>query len=205
MEIKHARSWTITYYLKPLLGHVTLGYSQHKGKGVRQGEGGVCPCVSTMAHAINDRTVIMSACSLMAFLVERPEEWREDGLCGAERYTGKIECVTHTRCKKNHLGAPEKMEVKKEKLFATVGIYLCVHVCAERAGWRFWGELKVVPDDFITHARSLARTHHNSCLPPPLFPYLLNTYQWGFALVCVGHNYNNWFFLRLQNNGGGGS
>lgn len=45
------------------------------------------------------------------------------------------------------------MEVKKEKLFATVGIYLCVHVRAERAGWRFWGELKVVPDDFITHAR----------------------------------------------------
>lgn len=29
------------------------------------------------------------------------------------------------------------MEVKKEKLFATVGIYFCVHVCAERAGLRF--------------------------------------------------------------------
>lgn len=173
-----------------------------QGKGVRQGEGGVCPCVSTMAHAINDRTVIMSACSLMAFLVERPEEWGEDGLCGAERYTGKIECVTQTRCKKNHLGASEKMEVKKEKLFATVVIYLCVHVCAERAGLRFLGRAEGCPKWFH-YTCSHARTHDNSCLLPPLFPYLLNTYQWGFALVCVGHNYNNWFFLRLQNNGGG--
>lgn len=146
MEIKQVGSWTITYYLKPLLCHVTLGYSQHKGKGVRQGEGGVCPCVSTMAHAINDRTVIMSACSLMAFLVERPEEWGEDGLCGAERYTGKIECVTHTRCKKiSPWSLKKKKVVKKEKLFATVGIYLCVHVCAERAGLRFLGRAEGCP------------------------------------------------------------
>lgn len=50
----------------------------------------------------------MSACSLMAFLVERPEERGEDGLCGAERYTGKIECVTHTRCKKKITLEPQR-------------------------------------------------------------------------------------------------
>lgn len=67
MQIKQVSSSTITHHLNPLMCHVTLGYSQHKGKGVRQGEGGVCPCVSTMPHAINDRTPIMSVCSLMAF------------------------------------------------------------------------------------------------------------------------------------------
>lgn len=37
------------------------------------------------------------------------------------------------------------MEVKKEKLFAIVGIYLCVHVCAERAGLRFLGRAEGCP------------------------------------------------------------
>lgn len=198
MEIKQVRSWTITYYLKPLLCHVTLGYSRHKGKGVRQGEGGACPCVSTMAHAINDRPVIMSACSLMAFLVERPEEWGEDGLCGAERYTGKIECVTRTRCKKkNHLGASKKNGGSERKTIChSRYLFMCACVC-----WK--GRVEVFGESWRLSQMISLRMHDNSCLLPTLFPYLLNTYQWGSALVCVGHNYNNWFFLRLQNNSGG--
>ena len=60
-----------------------LGCSQplQRGTGVRQGDIGECAC--TMPHAINDRTVIMSVCSLMAYDVRGGEHrlYRGEGEC----------------------------------------------------------------------------------------------------------------------------
>lgn len=73
-------------------------------------------------------------------------------------------------------------------------------MCAERAKSVFRVEVLGTAEGCIrwfNYARTYARTHtrHDYCLLPTLSPHLLNTYQWGFAAVDAGHNYNKWFFF----------
>lgn len=53
------------------------------------------------------------------------------------------------------------------------------------------------------HIHTHTHTHATDYCLLPLSPQL-NTFQWAFAVVGAGHNYNKWFFffLRLENNGG---
>lgn len=108
------------------------------------------------------------------------------------------------------------MEVKKEKLFAGVCIYFYVSVCWKGKksfqGWGFgqsWrlSQMISLRRHARTHTCTRTHTRQDYCLLPKLSPHLLNTYQWGFAVVGAGHNYNKWFFFRRQNNGreGGGA
>ncbi len=76
-----------------------------------------------MAHAINDRTVIMSVCSLMAVFWSTPYGVNGGKECvymrerDKQKKRGRVHAahvsVTHTGCK-IHLGAFKEMEVKNE-------------------------------------------------------------------------------------------
>lgn len=79
----------------------------------------------------------------------------------------------------------------------------CAHVLkqeTESPRLMFWGMLKVCPwwlHYKHTKSHTCTRAHRPGyCLLPMPSPHRLNTYQWGFALVCAGHNYDKWFFLE---------